>query len=149
MRPTLTATSDQQKNPPFQGASATPQPLTVKDDRSVATLAHFGGVVGCLPSAVIYATLRQRGRFTAQESREALNFTLVPSAAILLCMALSLVGVIGWFFGLLAALIWLYLAVVSLIAGIRVNRGNPYQYRYNFHPLDVLASRKAAKENQE
>ncbi|WP_030014211.1 MULTISPECIES: DUF4870 domain-containing protein [Micrococcales] len=135
-------TSTNQKTP-FEGVSATPQPLSVKDDRSMATMAHFGGVVGCVPSAIIYATLRSRGRFTAQEAREALNFTLIPSVVIVACVALSVLPGIGWLFGLFAAIVWVYLAVSSLVAGIRVNRGNPYQYRFNTRALDWVSRRRA------
>ena len=138
----LTTTSTKQK-PPFEGVSATPQPLSVKDDRSMATMAHFGGVVGCVPSAIIYAILRARGRFTAQETREALNFTLVPSIVIVVCVALSVVPGIGWLFGLIAAIVWVYLAVSALIAGIHVNRGNPYQYRWNTRALDWVSRRRS------
>ncbi len=137
----LTTTSTD-KRPPFEGVSATPEPLSVKDDRSMATMAHFGGVVGCVPAAIIYATLRARGRFTAQEAREALNFTLLPSVVVVVSVALSVVPGIGWIFGLIAAAVWVYLAVSSLIAGIRVNRGNPYQYHYNTRAFDWFSRRR-------
>lgn len=137
----LTITSTDKK-PPFEGVSANPEPLSVKDDRSMATMAHFGGVIGCIPAAIIYSTLRTRGRFTAQEAREALNFTLLPSVIIVVSIALSVVPGIGWIFGLIAALVWVYLAVFSLIGGIRVNRGNPYQYKYNTRTFDWFSRRR-------
>lgn len=113
----------------------------------MATLAHFGGVVGCIPSAIIYGTLRARGRFTAQESREALNFTLLPSIVILISVALSPLPAVGWIFGLLAALVWLYLAVMSLVAGVKVNRGNPFQYPGNTRLFDRLSRRRSGRGN--
>lgn len=130
------STTSSERKTPFEGVSTTPRPLTVKDDRAMATLAHFGGVVGCIPSAVIYLTLRARGRFTAQESFEALNFTLLPSIVIVVAAVLSPLPAIGWLFGLIAAVTWVFLAVMSLIAGMKVNRGNPYQYRFNPRPLE-------------
>jgi uncharacterized Tic20 family protein len=138
-RNSLGRTSTTESGTPFEGVSATPQPLSVRDDRALATLSHFGGVAGCLPSAVIYATVRQRGRFTAQESREALNFTLLPTILIIACIGLSVIPAIGWLFGLAAALLWLYVTVMSLIAGVVVNRGNPYQYRLNTRLLDKFS----------
>lgn len=141
-REVLGTTSTTEQTPPFEGTNAMPQPLSVKDDRTMATLAHFGGVVGCIPSGLIYLTLRARGRFTAQESREALNFTLLPSVLIVVCVALSPVPAIGWLFGLVAAVVWVFLALFSLVAGVHVNRGNPYQYRLNTRLLDRISARR-------
>lgn len=132
-------TSTTESDTPFEGVSATPQPLSVRDDRALATLSHFGGVAGCLPAAVIYATVRQRGRFTAQESREALNFTLLPTLVIVVCIGLSVIPAVGWVFGLAAAVVWLSITIMSLVAGVVVNRGNPYQYPLNTRLLDRIA----------
>lgn len=126
----------------FEGKSSTPNKLTVHEDRNIATLAHFGGVIGCIPSAIIYYLYRGRGAFTEQESREALNFTLLPTVIIVVSMCLSVVPYVGWLFGLIAALLWTYLAVMSLVAGIKVNKGNPYQYKGNTFFFDRFASRR-------
>lgn len=105
--------------------------LTVAEDRNIATLAHFGGVIGFIPSATILYLYKGRAPFSEQEAKEALNFTLLPSILIVAFMVLSFIPGIGWLFGLLAALTWTYLATMSLIAGIKVNKSNPYQYRFN------------------
>ena len=115
--------------------------LTVVQDRNIATFAHFGGVLGCIPSAIIYFLYRGRGPFCEQESKEALNFTLLPTLVILVSVACSFIPFIGGFFALVATLIWLYLAVMSLIAGIKVNRSNPYQYRFNTMLFSTLGRR--------
>ncbi len=112
------------------------------EDRNIATLAHFGGVLGCISSGVIFYLYRGRGPFTEQESREAFNFTLLPSIIILLSVFLAMLPTIGWFFGLIAALLWTYLAFMSLVAGIKVNKGHPYQYKFNTAFFDKLAARK-------
>lgn len=111
-------------------------------DRNIATLAHFGGVIGCLPSGIVYYLYRDRGAFTEQESREAFNFTLLPTIIIIVSMLLASLPFVGWIFGLIAALLWSYLALMSLIAGIKVNRGNPYQYRGNTLLFDRFFSRR-------
>ncbi|MEX3609919.1 DUF4870 domain-containing protein [Rothia sp. LK2588] len=126
----------------FEGTSATAKKLTVHGDRNIATLAHFGGVIGCIPSGIIYYLYRGRGPFTEQESREALNFTLLPTIVIVLFMLLTNVPVVGGFFGLIAALMWAFLAFMSLVAGIKVNRGNPYQYKFNTALFDRMSNRK-------
>ncbi|MEX3508154.1 DUF4870 domain-containing protein [Kocuria carniphila] len=131
--------------PAFESISAQAEPLDISQDRQFATLAHLGGVAGALPSYLIHRTLGDRGPFTRQESREALNFSLLPTLIILVGIALSLIPAVGWVFALVAALTWVVLAVQSVIAGIKVNQGEPYQYRGNTHLFDKLQTRRSAK----
>ena len=70
--------------PQYHGVPANALPLTASEDRQWATLAHFGGILGCVPSLLIYLIFKDRGPFTAQESKEALNFTLPPTIAAVL-----------------------------------------------------------------
>ncbi|MEA5455325.1 DUF4870 domain-containing protein [Sinomonas sp. JGH33] len=107
------------------------EPFTSSEDRQWATIAHFGGILGCIPSLLVYLAFRNRGPFTAQESKEALNFTLPPTLAALALNLLALIPVVGSFFAVLATLVWLALAIMSVSAGIEVNRGQPFRYRYN------------------
>ncbi|MBT1001710.1 DUF4870 domain-containing protein [Paenarthrobacter sp. DKR-5] len=119
------------QQPPYQGVAPNALPLTATEDRQWATLAHFGGILGFVPSLLIYLVFRDRGPFTAQESKEALNFTLPPTVVAMLANLLVIIPAVGNIFAVLATLIWLGIAVFSVIAGIRVNRGQPYRYQYN------------------
>ncbi|WP_294570741.1 DUF4870 domain-containing protein [uncultured Arthrobacter sp.] len=119
----------------FEGAPATALPLTASQDRQFATLAHFGGILGFVPSLVIYLIFKDRGPFTAQESKEALNFTLPPTILAFVAWMLSLLPVLGGVFAVVNALIWVGIAVCSVAAGIQVNRGRPYRYALNLRPL--------------
>ncbi len=121
--------------PGFEGAPATALPLTASEDRQFATLAHFGGILGFIPALVIYLIFKDRGPFTAQESKEALNFTLPPTLLALAAWLLSLLPVVGGLFAVINALIWVMIAVFSVTAGIQVNRGRPYRYALNLRPL--------------
>ncbi|WFR85468.1 DUF4870 domain-containing protein [Arthrobacter sp. Y-9] len=116
---------------PYTGASAVPEPLSSSEDRQWAMLAHFGGILGFIPSLLIYLIFKDRGPFTAQESKEALNFTLPPTLVAVVANILSLIPWIGGIFAVIAALIWIALTVFSVIAGVHVNRGQPYRYKYN------------------
>lgn len=77
-----------------------------------------------------------RGRFTAQESLEALNFTLPPT---IVAVVLNIVAFVfsffspelGTIFSMLALFVWAFLTVFSVIAAVRVNRGQPYRYALN------------------
>ncbi|MEE1621154.1 DUF4870 domain-containing protein [Zafaria sp. Z1313] len=115
----------------YEGSSPAPLPLTPSEDRQWATIAHFGAILGCIPSAVIYFVYRNRGPFAAQESKEALNFTFPPTVAAILANLLTLLPVVGGFFAVVAVAIWVFLTVSGVVAGIEVNRGRPYRYAFN------------------
>lgn len=121
--------------PDLQGAPANALPLTASEDRQWATLSHFGGILGFVPSLIIYLVFRDRGPFTAQESKEALNFTLPPTILALVAWLLSFIPVVGGYFAILNALIWIAVAVFSVMAGIECNRGRPYRYRFNLRRI--------------
>jgi uncharacterized Tic20 family protein len=117
--------------PAFEGTPANALPLTASEDRQFATLAHFGGILGFIPSLLIFLIFKDRGPFTAQESKEALNFTLPPTLLALAAWLLSLVPDIGGIFAVINALIWVVITIFSVNAGIQVNRGRPYRYALN------------------
>ncbi|MBG6225563.1 putative Tic20 family protein [Arthrobacter sp. CAN_A2] len=133
----MSNTADQQHHEPgksqpaFEGTPANALPLTASEDRQYATLAHFGGILGFIPSLLIFLIFKDRGPFTAQESKEALNFTLPPTIIALAAWLLSLIPVIGGVFAVLNAVIWLTITIFSVNAGIQVNRGRPYRYPLN------------------
>lgn len=106
-------------------------PLTPAEDRRWATIAHFFSVAGFLPSLIIHLIFRDRGPFTAQESREAFNFTLPLTVLVVLFFALGFIPVVGWVFSLLAVLLWLFMTISGLVAGVEVNKGRPYLYKLN------------------
>ncbi len=115
-------------------------PFTPAEDKQWAFLSHCGGILGCIPSALIYKFAADRGPFTAQESREALNFTLPPTILALLLNIVALVvrlfdPAAGTVFSMLALLVWVFLTVWSVIAAIQVSRGNPYRYAWNLRRI--------------
>lgn len=121
---------------PRGGASENPaptsqRPLTPHEDRQWAMLSHFGAFLGAIPSLVIYMVFRERGPFTAQEAKEALNFTLPLSVVAIVTNILALLPIIGAIFGVVAVLLWLFMTISGVIAGIEVNKGRPYRYPFN------------------
>jgi uncharacterized Tic20 family protein len=119
----------------YEASSPAPLPLSPSEDRQWATIAHFGAILGFVPSAVIYFVYRGRGPFTAQESKEALNFTAPLTVLAMLANILTLIPVVGGFFAVVAVAIWVYLTVSGVVAGIEVNRGRPYRYPLNLRLL--------------
>jgi len=131
---------------------AAPQPaapLTEAEDKQWASFAHFGGVLGFLPSLIIFLVFKDRGALTKQESKEALNWQITWTiAAIALAIIVGIInavmigaatlgnyGMILAVSGLLTFITWLpwlINAVLSIIGGVKVNGGGTYRYPVNF-----------------
>ncbi|QEP07260.1 MULTISPECIES: DUF4870 domain-containing protein [unclassified Glutamicibacter] len=119
------------ENSRFEGSQASALPLTPSEDRQWATMAHFGAILGCVPSAIVFAVFRDRGPFTAQESKEAFNFTFPLTILAIVFNVLMILPVIGWLFAVLAVALWVYMTVSGALAAIQANKGRPYRYRFN------------------
>lgn len=94
-------------------------------------MAHFGAILGCVPSAIVFAVFRDRGPFTAQESKEAFNFTFPLTILAIVFNVLMLLPVIGWLFAVLAVALWVFMTVSGALAAIQANKGRPYRYQFN------------------
>ncbi len=122
---------------------AAPQPaapLTPAEDKQWASFAHFGGLLGILPSLIIFLVFKDRGALTKQESKEALNwqitFTIgfivlqiliaILTAILFAAGAYGVVGLIGW----LPFLLWVANAIFSILGGVKVNGGGAYRYPF-------------------
>ncbi len=113
-------------------------PLAPTEDRQWASFAHFGGILGILPSLVIFLIFKDRGAITRQESKEALNWQITFAIVVLVFQAVSalitgiaiatgayaLVGLGGW----IVFLLYIANVIFSIIGGITVNRGGSYRY---------------------
>ena len=120
------------------------QPLSPADETLWSTLAHVGNVLGFLPSLLILLILGPRSTRVRQESREALNFVLTATIALVALWVLGAVvdtlyaGLprgIDLIFGLLGLLVrlaqfavWVVVVVFSILAAVRVNSGGTYRY---------------------
>jgi uncharacterized Tic20 family protein len=120
-------------------------PFSAEADRQAALVAHLGGILGPLPSLVLFLGFRERGPLVHEESKEALNWQITWCLAAL-AVQVALVGAIG---GVLAALLpglgwtvqallslvpWLLYLVnvaLSVVAGIRIGQGAA-GHRYPF-----------------
>jgi len=128
--------------PAGQPQYATPgAPLSAESDKQAAMWAHIGGVIGFLPSLIIWLVLKDRGPRTNVEGKEALNwqitFTIgyvvlwivvsILSGILLLTPAWALGGVL-W---LLPFAWWVLNVVWSIMGGVRVNAGGSYRYPFS------------------
>jgi len=133
------------QQPPQYGQpqyAAAPQLLSPEADKSAAMWANIGGIIGFLPSLIIWLVLKDRGPRTNVEAKEALNWQI--TFTILYVALWIVVGILngiffaaGIFFlpGILALLpwvLWILNVVFSIIAGVRINDGGSYRYPWNF-----------------
>jgi uncharacterized Tic20 family protein len=115
-------------------------PLTAAEDKLWASLAHFGGIVGILPSLIVFLVFRERGERTKQESREALNWQITFTIG---WIALSIIGaiisfvaysarvyVVGDLVGYRPLIWWIVNAVLSVLGGVKVQSGGSYRYPF-------------------
>ena len=115
-------------------------PLTAAEDKLWASLAHVGGIVGILPSLIVFLVVRERGERSKQESREALNWQITFTIG---WIALSIIGaiisfvaysarvyVVGDLVGYLPLIWWIVNAVLSVLGGVKVQSGGSYRYPF-------------------
>ena len=111
-------------------------PLTETEDRQWASFAHLGGILGFLPSLIIWLVFKDRGRFTAVEAKEALNFQIT---LLIGYVAINIIGIflavvtlgIGGIFTLLASALWIAGVVFSILGFTQAKDGHHYRYPYN------------------
>ena len=107
--------------PPAAGA-----PLSREQDVQWGSFAHLGGVLGFLPSLIIWLVFKDRGSFTDTEAKEALNFQITIAFGYLLSLILLAVfiGALLWW------AVWIVSVVFSIIAFLRAKDGNHYRYPF-------------------
>ncbi|HWT33625.1 MAG TPA: DUF4870 domain-containing protein [Microbacterium sp.] len=122
---------------PMSQPSAAAQPLSPESDKQAAMWSHIGGIVGFLPSLIIWLVLKDRAPRTNVEAKEALNwqitFTIIYIALlIVLSILTSLLFFLALFTWLLPLAWWVLNVVWSIMGGVAVNNGGGYRYPLNF-----------------
>jgi uncharacterized Tic20 family protein len=121
---------------PYQPAApVAAAPLTEAEDRQWASFAHLGGILGFLPSLIIWLIFKDRGRLTAVEAKEALNFqiTLVICYVAINILSVFLAAVtfgIGAILSLLILVVWILGVVFSILGFTQAKDGQHYRYPY-------------------
>jgi uncharacterized Tic20 family protein len=129
------------QQPPQQPQYAQPPsapsggPLTQEQDVQWASFAHLGGILGFIPSLVIWLVFKDRGQFTDVEAKEALNFQITLTGAyIILSVLVAIITVatfgFGGFLTFLLWVPWLVSLIFSIIAFLQVKEGRHYRYPF-------------------
>ena len=101
-------------------------PLSPEQDIQWGSFAHLGGILGFLPSLIIWLVFKDRGSFTNTEAKEALNFQITLIFGYILS-AILVVVVIG---AVLAWVVWIAGVVFSIIAFLQAKDGKHYRYPF-------------------
>ena len=120
-------------DPTPQAASAAP--LSETEDRQWASFAHLGGILGFLPSLIIWLVFKDRGSFTNTEAKEALNFQITAAIAQvaiqILATILALVTFgIGFLFSGLAWVVIIVSIIFSIMGFLKAKDGVAYRYPF-------------------
>ena len=110
--------------PPAQPVGAAP--LSPEQDIQWGSFAHLGGILGFLPSLIIWLVFKDRGSFTNTEAKEALNFqiTLVFGYIISAILVVVFIG------ALLMWAVWILGVIFSIIAFLQAKDGKHYRYPF-------------------
>ncbi|QEO13149.1 DUF4870 domain-containing protein [Agromyces intestinalis] len=121
---------------PAPGQYAQPAaPLTPEQDVQWASFAHLGGILGLLPSLIIWLVFKDRGQFTNTEAKEALNFQITLTiASIALWILVTIITILTFGFGALLTFLvwvpWILGVVFSIIAFLKAKDGQHYRYPF-------------------
>lgn len=109
---------------PPPAAPAPAAPLSEAEDRQWASFAHLGGIIGILPSLIIWLVFKDRGSFTNQEGKEALNFQITALIAEIVAIILTfvLIGLV------LLPLVYIARLIFSILAFVKTKDGVSYRY---------------------
>lgn len=121
--------SDQ--TPQAGAAPGRPGPMTDAEVRQWAGLAHLGGILGFLPSLIIWLMKKDQNAFVGQEAAKALNFQLTMAIGWIGMQVLDVIFLPGFIASLAILAIWVAMLVFSILGFQAVNRGQAYTYPFS------------------
>ncbi|HEX6364767.1 MAG TPA: DUF4870 domain-containing protein [Agromyces sp.] len=101
-------------------------PLTPEQDVQWGSFAHLGGILGFLPSLIIWLIFKDRGSFTNTEAKEALNFQIT----LLFGYLISWILIVVFIGAILTWAVWIVGVVFSIIAFLQAKDGKHYRYPF-------------------
>jgi len=118
---------------PPPGAPATVTAMSPEDQRLWATLTHIGGILGVivfgggfgwLMPLITFLAMKDRGGFIREHTKNALNFQI--TALIGLVAGAFLTAILIGFLVIVAVVV--LVIVFGIIAAVRANKGEMYEY---------------------
>ncbi|CAN5254565.1 DUF4870 domain-containing protein [soil metagenome] len=112
-------------------APAAATPLSEADDKLWASLAHFGNILSFLAPLLIWLLLKDRGAKVAVEGKEALNWGINATGALIISFILGLIPFLGLIFLLVNFAVLIVNLIFAIMGGIKVQQGGSYRYPIN------------------
>jgi len=103
------------------------------NDKNISALTHLGGIFfSFVPALIVWFLKKDDSVFIGEQSREALNFQIT------IVIAYMLAGVLAWILVgfLFFPIIWLANLLFSLVAAIKVSKGEHYQYPFSLRLIN-------------
>lgn len=100
-------------------------PREGSDDKTMALLAHLGGIFfGFIPALIIWLVKKDESPYVDEQGKEALNFQIFIAICYFVS-AILIVAIIGIF---LLFLVGLFDLVFCIIAAVKASNGENYRY---------------------
>ena len=109
-------------------SSSNSNELSVADERSFTGIGNVLGILGIIPSLVVYLVYRERSAFLNRNIKSALNFQITMIIAEVVGYILSII-VVGVFIVVAA---WVLRFVFSILAFVKTKDGEDYTYPFTF-----------------
>lgn len=106
-----------------------PQAEEINNDKTLAMVAHLGGILfGFIPSLIIYLLKKDErsAQYVTVQAKEALNFQITVAIAMFVS-SLLLIILIG---ALLIFAVWLANIIFCIIAAVKTSNGENYRYPF-------------------
>lgn len=116
--------------PPPGAPGAQPGPMSDAEVRQWAGFAHLGGILGPIPSLVIWLMKKDQNAFVGQEAKKALNFQIMLTIAWVALSILDLLFLAGFIASIGQLAIWVVSLVFSVQGYQAVNRGQAHTYPF-------------------
>jgi uncharacterized Tic20 family protein len=101
-----------------------PSQLNEHDERLYTSLGNILGIIGIIPSLVVFLVFRERSQFLKRNMKSALNFQITLILADVIGAVTIVIGI--------GALIWLATGVLrlvlSILAFVKTQEGEDYLY---------------------
>ena len=110
----------------FEASADTPLSPPSPAERTLALMAHVGGIFTFWLAPLVLLLMHRENRFVEDQAKEALNFQITMFLATILA-GLSTLLLIGF---VLLPLVWIYQVVGCILAGVAVNKGKMFRYRW-------------------
>lgn len=115
-----------------------PEPMSAKDERMWAMLAHLSGILLALIGPLaIWLIKKEESPFVDEHGREALNFQISILIYMLICLVIAVPLMFSFVIGVplfmcigfvLPPALYVYDIVMCILAGLKANQGKSYRY---------------------